>query len=57
MFFGDGMNDFDLFQIADEVYAVENAIGALKEIATGVIGRNNEDSVAKWLLAHTGGGY
>jgi len=48
--FGDGKNDIDMFQLADESYAVENAAPELKAIATGVIGTNNEDAVAKWLL-------
>ena len=43
--FGDGRNDIDLFEIADEAYAVSNADGNLKKIATGVIGENNEDEV------------
>ena len=47
--FGDGMNDADMFEIADESYAVENAVEELKRIATGVIGDNNEDAVVKWL--------
>lgn len=47
--FGDGKNDIDMFQVADECYAVENAVEELKQIATNVIGNNNEDSVAKWL--------
>lgn len=47
--FGDGMNDIDMFEIADEAYAVENAVSELKEIATGIVGQNNEDGVAKWL--------
>ena len=47
--FGDGKNDVDMFNIADESYAVENAVEDLKKIATGIIGNNNDDSVAKWL--------
>lgn len=47
--FGDGKNDIDMFEIADECYAVENAVDELKQIATAVIGSNNEDSVVKWL--------
>lgn len=47
--FGDGMNDTDMFEIADECYAVENAVEELKQLATQVIGRNNEDAVVKWL--------
>ena len=44
--FGDAENDIPLFEAADECYAVENAVPALKERATGVIGSNREDSVA-----------
>ncbi len=47
--FGDGMNDVDMFEIADEAYAVENAVAELKTVATAVIGSNDEDGVAKWL--------
>ena len=47
--FGDGKNDVDMFEIADESYAVSNAHEALKAKATGIIGSNNEDGVAKWL--------
>ena len=47
--FGDRQNDMDMFAIADESYAVENADPALKSIATGVIPSNNEDGVAHWL--------
>ena len=48
--FGDGKNDLDMFEIADECYAVSNAVEALKERATAVIGSNDEDGVAKWLV-------
>lgn len=48
--FGDGANDIPMFHIADEGYAMENAIDALKEIATAVIDSNENDGVAKWLL-------
>lgn len=47
--FGDGKNDIDMFEIADESYAVENAVDELKAIATGVIESNDSDGVAKWL--------
>ncbi len=47
--FGDGKNDIGMFSIADERYAVENANAELKAIATGVIGSNDADGVAKWL--------
>ena len=48
--FGDGKNDIDMFQMADESCAVENAAPELKAVATGVIGSNDDDAVAKWLL-------
>lgn len=48
--FGDGKNDLPLFLISDECYAVSNADPALKAAATGVLGTNDDDSVAKWLL-------
>ena len=50
--FGDGKNDTDMFQIADESYAVENAHADLKRIADAVIASNDEDGVAHWLAAH-----
>lgn len=48
--FGDHVNDLDLFQIADEAYAVENAVDELKAAATGVIASNDDDGVARFLL-------
>ena len=48
--FGDGANDIPMFHVADEGYAMKNAIDALKEIATAVIDSNENDGVAKWLL-------
>ena len=48
--FGDGKNDIDMFQLADESYAVANAHEDLKKYATGIILSNEEDGVAKWLL-------
>jgi len=47
--FGDGKNDTDMFQTADESYAVANAHEELKKIATDVILSNDEDGVAQWL--------
>lgn len=52
--FGDGKNDILMFQTADECYAVSNADPALKEIADGIIGGNNDDSVADFLLEKFG---
>ena len=43
------MNDLEMFGIADEAYAKENAVPELKRIAPGVIGSNDGDAVAHWL--------
>ena len=48
--FGDNLNDIPLFEVADECYAVSNAEEKLKSIATGVIGSNDEDAVAKFIF-------
>ena len=50
--FGDGRNDIDMFQLADEAYAVRNADEELKQYADAVIASNDEDGVAKWLEQH-----
>ncbi len=50
--FGDAINDIPMFRISDECYAVSNAVEKLKEMATDVIGSNEEDGVAKWLKEH-----
>lgn len=47
--FGDGVNDIEMFRLADESYAVANAVPELKSIATDIIGDNNEDGVARWI--------
>ena len=47
--FGDSVNDIPMFQVADEAYAVENALPELKKYATAVIGSNEEDGVAEYL--------
>jgi Cof subfamily protein (haloacid dehalogenase superfamily) len=49
--FGDEENDMGLFDLADRPVAVANAIPALKERATEVIGPNTQDSVALYLQA------
>jgi len=48
--FGDGKNDIEMFQEADECYAVANAVDELKAIATSIIDDHNDDGVVKWLL-------
>ncbi len=47
--FGDNFNDMCMFEMADEAYAVKNAVSELKRIATGVIGENTKDSVAEFI--------
>ncbi len=47
--FGDNLNDIPLFSVADECYAVKNAVSKLKEIATGIIDENEKDGVARFI--------
>lgn len=47
--FGDGLNDIDMFEHADEAYAVSNAREELKKYATQIIDSNNDDGVARWI--------
>lgn len=47
--FGDGVNDIEMFECADECYAMANAVLELKKIATKVIDSNDNDGVAHWL--------
>ncbi len=48
--FGDAINDLPLFEAADVKCAVANAVPKLQGAATEIIGSNEEDGVAKWLL-------
>ncbi len=50
--FGDNLNDLPLFSVADEKYAVRNAVDELKAQATAVIGSNAENGVAEFLRAN-----
>ena len=52
--FGDGKNDIDMFELADEGYAVENAHKDLKKYATDIILSNEKDGVAQWLVQNFG---
>ena len=47
--FGDRQNDRTMFAACDEAYAPENADEELKAMASGVIGSNAEDGVARFL--------
>ena len=47
--FGDSRNDLSLFSVADQSYAMANALPELKAVATAVIGSNDQDGVARWF--------
>jgi Cof subfamily protein (haloacid dehalogenase superfamily) len=47
--FGDAMNDISMFEVADESYAVANAVPELKAAATRIINSNDDDGVAKFM--------
>ncbi len=47
--FGDGDNDLSMFATADEAYAPDNAADHVKDAATAVIGRHDEDGIARFL--------
>lgn len=47
--FGDNMNDLPMFKVADEKYAMKNAVDGLKEYATDIIESNDHDGVAVFL--------
>ena len=53
--FGDNLNDISMFKAADEAYAPENALPELKQIATGVIGSNENSSVVEFIKKHVKG--
>ena len=47
--FGDNYNDVEMFKLADEGYAVANAVEKIKHMSTAVIGHHNEEGVAKFI--------
>jgi len=47
--FGDGINDIEMFDLADTAISVDNAIPVIKEKSNFVIGSNEEGSVVKYL--------
>jgi len=49
--FGDGLNDLDMFQLADHAVAVENAVAELAAVASEIVASNDQDGVARWLAA------
>jgi Cof subfamily protein (haloacid dehalogenase superfamily) len=52
--FGDSDNDFSMFEIADESYAMGQGLDELKAMSTSVIGSNSEDGVAHFLAQRYG---
>lgn len=48
--FGDSLNDLSMFDIADVSCAVSNAMDEVKTAADTIIGSNEDDGVALWLL-------
>lgn len=48
--FGDNVNDIPMMRLADEAVAVGNAKDEVKEFATAVIGSNDTDAVARFIL-------
>ncbi|MCL2108787.1 MAG: HAD family hydrolase [Oscillospiraceae bacterium] len=51
--FGDNLNDIPMFEVADECYAVGNAVPELKAIATGIIPCNEEMGVPVFMEKRT----
>jgi len=49
--FGDNLNDLSMFAVADESYAVSNAVAEVRAAATAVLGSNADEAVARWLAA------
>lgn len=47
--FGDNYNDVEMFKMADEGYAVANAVEKIKDMSTSVIGHHDEEGVAKFI--------
>lgn len=52
--FGDADNDISMFELADESYAMGQALDELKAIATQTIGSNHEDGIAHFLANRYG---
>lgn len=54
--FGDNLNDLPMFGVADEAYAVAGAVPEVAAAATGVIGAQGDDAVARWLAERVADG-
>ena len=51
--FGDNLNDIEMLRAADVAVAVENAHPRVKEVADIIIGTNDSDAVAQFLLSQS----
>jgi len=49
--FGDNHNDVPMFAVADQGFAVANAVAELKAVAAAVIGSHDTDAVAQYIAA------
>ena len=47
--FGDSANDIEMFQLCDETYAVANASPEIQDMANGIIPRNEDYGVPRFL--------
>ena len=47
--FGDSANDIDMFELCNETYAVSNATPEIQDLATGIIPRNEDYGVPRFL--------
>ena len=52
--FGDGDNDLSMFATADEAYAPANATEEVRSAATAVVGRHDQDGIARFLRERFG---
>ncbi len=49
MIFGDNMNDYEMFELNQQTYAMKNSHDNLKKIAKNIIGNNNDFAVIEVL--------
>lgn len=51
-YFGDSMNDYDMFKKLSNTIAMGNAVEPLKKIAKHIIGDNNSNSIKEFIIKH-----
>lgn len=52
MYFGNDLNDLEIFKKLPLVVAVKNSDSKVRDVATYICGSNNEDGVAKFLIKY-----